>query len=46
MFVRVKDQFVELVREEPKAESDHGIMIAFGILMFAFGVIAAVLASA
>lgn len=45
MFVKVGSQIVELFKEEPKAESDHGMMIAFGILMFSIGIIAAVLAS-
>jgi hypothetical protein len=46
MFVKVGSQIVELFKEEPKAESDHGMMIAFGILMFSIGIIAAILASA
>lgn len=45
MFVKVGSQIVELFKEEPKAESDHGMMIAFGILMFSIGIIAAILAS-
>lgn len=45
MLIKVGSQIVELFKEEPKAESDHGMMIAFGILMFAFGLAAAILAS-
>lgn len=43
--IKVGSQIVELFKEEPKAESDHGMMVAFGILMFSIGVIAAILAS-
>jgi hypothetical protein len=46
MFVKVGSQIVELFKEEPKAESGNGMMIAFGILMFSIGIIAAILASA
>lgn len=45
MFVKVGSQIVELFKEEPKAESDHGMMIAIGILLLAFGITAVVLAS-
>ena len=45
MFVKVGSQIVELFKEEPKAEGGHGMMLAFGILMFSIGIIAAILAS-
>jgi len=42
MFVKVKGALVELLHEEPKT-GDHGLMIVFGILMFTFGIAAAIL---
>lgn len=45
MFIRIKQQIVELLEEEPTAEAGNGFMIALGILILAFGVSAAIFAS-
>jgi len=45
MHLRVKNQLIELLEEEPQSETGHGFMIAFAILLLTFGVTAAILAT-
>jgi hypothetical protein len=45
MLIKIKNQIIELLEEEPAAQSGHGLMIALGILIFSLGACAAMLAA-
>ena len=44
MFIKIKEQLIELFEEEPAAPTGHGFMIAMGIILLSCGVFAAILA--
>lgn len=44
MHIKIKDQLVELLEEEPEAEAGNGFMFACGILLLGFAVAAAFMA--
>lgn len=44
MFIKIKEQLIELLEEEPPAQIGNGFMIAMGIILLSCGVFAAILA--
>lgn len=41
-FIKIREQFVSLLREEPKATCGHGLTAAIGIILFIAFIIAVV----
>jgi len=42
MISKLKNQWIELVEEEPKAECGHGLMAGIGIVLFIAFIVAVV----
>ena len=44
MLIKIKNQIIELLEEEPAAPTGNGFMVAVGIILLSCGVFAAILA--